>query len=274
MTLAHDEWSNSRRRYEEDDHFPIAPRAIAPLAALSTLPEGALERLDALAIDTTDPKLRYDFFQLLVTHGGKPMQKRLLERACAPGRQAAAHALVFKSRSLDPTVVLAIDVETAATRMPSVAAPLVLVVAHRGSDQFVLEFAQVLADRSTMRKQQVGPALEARRISYLAPSEYRPHIEYSTRSRYLLSSKFWPKIVGPALGPTRALSELRFHQNSSFSGSMKHQIQWNFEPTEIKFLLQVDPYANGNETTAPSYRLTGAEREAAVTPTTIRSSRL
>jgi hypothetical protein len=155
MTLAHDEWSNSHRRYEEDDHFPIAHQAIAALAALSTLPEGDLERLDALAIDTTDPKLRYDIFQLLVTHGGKPMQKRLLERACAPGRQAvrraAAHALVFKSESLDPTVVSAIDVETAATRMPSVAAALVLVVGHRGSDQFVLEFAQVLAARSKRR---------------------------------------------------------------------------------------------------------------------------
>lgn len=83
------------------------------------------------------------------------MQKRLLERACAPGRQAvrqaAGHALVFRSERLDPAVVSAIDVAMAATRMPSVAAALVLVVAHRGSDQFVLEFAQGLAARPKRR---------------------------------------------------------------------------------------------------------------------------
>jgi len=155
MTLAHDEWSTSYRRYEEDDHFPIAHQAIAALSALSTLPMDDLERLDALGIETADPELRYEVFQLLVTHGGMPMQERLLERACAPGRQAvrraAGHALVFQSASLDPSVVAAIDAETAATRMPSIAAALVLVVAHRGADQFVLEFARLLAARPKRR---------------------------------------------------------------------------------------------------------------------------
>lgn len=155
MTLAHDEWSSSHRRYEEDDHFPIAHQAIAALSALSSLPEDDLERLEALAIQTTDPKLRYDVFALLVTHGGITMQNRLLERACSPGRQqvrrTAGQALVFQSEKIDPSVVASIDAETAATRMPSVAAALMLIVAYRGPDHFVFEFAQALAARPKRR---------------------------------------------------------------------------------------------------------------------------
>jgi hypothetical protein len=149
MTLAHDQWSSSYRRYEEDDYFPIAHQAIAALGALGDLPMDALERLDALGIETTDPKLRYDVFQLLVTHGGRPMQERLLDRAVTPGRapvrRAAAHALVFQSESLDVAVVAAIDAETVATRMPVVGASLALTAAYRGGDEFVLNFARLLA---------------------------------------------------------------------------------------------------------------------------------
>ncbi len=149
MSLAHDQWSASYRRYEEDDHFPIAHQAIAALAALQSLPDDDLERIDALGIETTDPKLRYDVFELLVTHGGRAMQERLLHRACSPGRpavrRAAAHALVFKSESLDAAVVADIDAATVATRMPSVAASLVLVAAYRGPSAFVIELAQYLA---------------------------------------------------------------------------------------------------------------------------------
>lgn len=155
MALAYDQWSSSYRRYEEDDHFPIAHQAIAALGALRCLPAEDLERLDTLGIETTDPQLRYDVFQLLVTHGGRPMQERLLDRAVTPGRppvrRAAAHALVFKSESLDAAVVAAIDAETVATRMPSVAASLVLTAAFRGRDEFVIEFAQLLAARPKRR---------------------------------------------------------------------------------------------------------------------------
>ncbi|WP_339709834.1 hypothetical protein [uncultured Sphingosinicella sp.] len=155
MTLAHDQWSSSYRRYEEDDHFPIAHQAIAALGALGDLPMDVLEPLDALGIETTDPNLRYNIFQLLVTHGGRLMQERLLDRAVTPGRasvrRAAAHALVFKMESLDAAVVAAIDAETVTTRMPSVAASLVLAAAHRGGDEFVFEFAQLLAARPKRR---------------------------------------------------------------------------------------------------------------------------
>lgn len=54
MSLAHDQWSASYRRYEEEDHFPIAHEAIEALAALPSLPDDDLERLDTLAIETTD----------------------------------------------------------------------------------------------------------------------------------------------------------------------------------------------------------------------------
>jgi hypothetical protein len=149
MTLAHDQWSSSYRRYEEDDYFPIAHQAIAALGALGDLPMDDLERLDAMGIETTDPKLRYDVFQLLVTHGGRPMQERLLDRAVTPGRaavrRAAAHALVFQSESLDAAVVAAIDAETVATRIPVIGASLALTAAYRGADEFVLDFARLLA---------------------------------------------------------------------------------------------------------------------------------
>lgn len=155
MTLAHDQWSSSYRRYEEDDHFPIAHQAVAALSALGNLSVQDIERLDALGIETTDPKLRYDVFRLLVTHGGKSMQERLLDRAVTPGRvplrRAAAHALVFQSERLDGAVVAAIDAETIATRLPSVATSLTLIAAYRGGDEFVLEFAQLLAARPKRR---------------------------------------------------------------------------------------------------------------------------
>ncbi|MBC7146861.1 MAG: hypothetical protein H5U24_15880 [Thioclava marina] len=155
MSLAHDQWSASYRRYEEEDHFPIAHEAIEALAALPSLPDDDLERLDTLAIETTDPKLRNDVFGLLVTHGGRAMQERLVDRACSPGlpavQRAAAHALVLKSDSLDAAVVAEIEAATVATRMPSVAASLVLITAYRGQSEFVIELARYLAARPKRR---------------------------------------------------------------------------------------------------------------------------
>lgn len=94
----------------EDSEGRLPHQRSAAFAKLQLVASPQLPRLlalfdDALGIETTDPMLRYDVFRLLATHGGRPMQERLLDCAITPGRvpvrRAAAHALVFQSERLD-----------------------------------------------------------------------------------------------------------------------------------------------------------------------------
>ncbi|KQR36027.1 hypothetical protein ASF91_20730 [Rhizobium sp. Leaf155] len=155
MDLAHDEWSSSYRSHDEADHYPIAREAIIGLSVLGSLPAEELERLDALAIGTTDPGLRDAIFELLVKRGGQSLQERLLDRACSPGRagvrKAAAHAILNQSEELDTAIVGKIDSEFLATRIPGVASRLMLTVGLRATDEDIVSISRHLAARPKRR---------------------------------------------------------------------------------------------------------------------------
>ncbi|WP_426810444.1 hypothetical protein ABOC32_06315 [Pseudomonas sp. WOUb67] len=135
LHLAHDHWSTSSRYYGEEDEFPIARSAVDAIAALAPLDAEILEKLQEIALGTSDWLVRANLFRIMAVQGGSTFQERLLELAVTPGRipirRAAAHAMLREVQVLDATVISQITVDLLAKREPSIAAMLTLIATCR-----------------------------------------------------------------------------------------------------------------------------------------------
>ncbi|MDE1911484.1 MAG: hypothetical protein KGL60_26915 [Pseudomonas sp.] len=155
LHLAHDQWSSSSRFYGEDDKFPIARSAVDAIAVLEPLDAEILEKLQEIALGTSDCLVRANLFKIIAVQGGGTFQERLLELAVTPGRihvrRAAARAMLMEVQILDSAVIDQITVDLLAKRDPSIAAMLTLIAACRMDLQERLELARGISENGKRR---------------------------------------------------------------------------------------------------------------------------
>jgi hypothetical protein len=155
LNLVKDQWSTRGVYYGEESEYPIAQTAVHAIAKLGALTPETADQLYHGAIDTADPALRYQLFELLATAGGPPARARLFELALTPGRavvrRAAAAALFINSDSIEHELILRITPEILATRVESVATLFALLLATKGDPVTVTKAAEVLATNSKRR---------------------------------------------------------------------------------------------------------------------------
>lgn len=155
LHLAHDQWSSSSRFYGEEDEFPIARSAVNAIAGLAPLDAEILEKLQEIALRTSDWLVRANLFRIIAVQGGSTFQERLLELAVTPGRihvrRAAARAMLMEVQILDSAVIDQITVDLLAKRDPSIAAMLTLIAACRMDLQERLELARGISENGKRR---------------------------------------------------------------------------------------------------------------------------
>jgi hypothetical protein len=166
LHLAHDQWSSSSRFYGEEDEFPIARSAVNAIAGLAPLDAEILEKLQEIALRTSDWLVRANLFRIIAVQGGSTFQERLLELAVTPGRihvmRAAARAILMEVQILDSAVIDQITVDLLAKREPSIAAMLTLIAACRMDLKERLELARgisAIAKRRALLLLMLWPAV-------------------------------------------------------------------------------------------------------------------
>jgi hypothetical protein len=155
LHLAHDQWSSSSRSYGEEDEFPIARSAVDAIAVLAPLDAEILEKLQEIALGTSDWLVRANLFRIIAAQGGSTFQERLLELAVTPGRirvrRAAARAMLREVQILDSAVISQITVDLLVKREPSIAAMLTLIAACRMDPHERLELARGISANARRR---------------------------------------------------------------------------------------------------------------------------
>lgn len=155
LRLAQDTWSSSSRFYGEDDIFPIARSAVNAIASLTPLDSAILQRLQEIALATSDYQVSTDLFRILVAQGGTAFQKQLFELAVGPGRvrvgNAAARAMLLEADHLSSLVLSQITINHLETCRPSIVVILTLITASRASLTGLLELAREISANPTRR---------------------------------------------------------------------------------------------------------------------------
>jgi hypothetical protein len=155
LLLAEDEWSPRPAYQGEEDEYPIAQPAIAAIAKIGPLDDGAADKLYHLAIDTRDSDVRFETFALLVRAADARFQALLFELAVSPGRRtvrvAAAGALLAGHEQVQAATVSRIKPPLLAERIEAVASRLLLLVAVRAELKSVVEAAELLATHEERR---------------------------------------------------------------------------------------------------------------------------
>jgi len=184
LGLAKDDFAQGSRYDGERADLPIAQGAVSALRKHAPLLPESAEALYAVAIDTADPDLRNSIFELLANTGGASLQGRLFELAIEPGslrvRRAAASALLHTSGAIAWEVTARITPELLATRIPSVATHLVLMLAAEGELAAVERAAEQLATNPKRRVLlllliwvvQDRDARMAERLAHMLPPEH------------------------------------------------------------------------------------------------------
>lgn len=133
LHLVQDQWSSSSYNYGENDDFPIARTAADAIRELGPLDSATLERLQEIALQTSDQMLRVALFEITIAQGGLAFQERLFELAVTPGRiearHAAVRAMLRRMGSLELIVTSQITTDLLATCEPSIAVELTLIAA-------------------------------------------------------------------------------------------------------------------------------------------------
>lgn len=159
LLLAKDNWSPQSVYYGQEDVYPIARTAIAAIAKLSSIEDGAAEELYRVAINSRNSDVRYKVFVLLVRATAPRFQGQLFELAVNPGRrivrQTAAQALIVGYEHVAPEIVARITPQLLGTRIEGVASRLLLLVALRGEIGHIVKVAEAL---STNEKRRVPAA--------------------------------------------------------------------------------------------------------------------
>lgn len=155
LQLAGDTWSRDASYRAEDEHYPIAQRAMAAIAKLDALDSEAADALYGIAVATRDSTVRFSIFQQLVRLADVAYQNRLMDVAVAPGNtevgRAAANALVVQRQHVAPKVVAKVTSSVLRTRAPSVATWLMLLAASCGEVDPLLRIAEELATHAKRR---------------------------------------------------------------------------------------------------------------------------
>ncbi len=149
LELVQDQWSSSSLHYGEDDHFPIARSAVDAIGQLRPINITILEKLQKIALDTSDKVVRTGLFKVIAAQGGHTFQSRLFELAVTPGRinvmHSAAHAMLANVDVLDMLVIDEITADFLLTRTPKIAGILTLIVSCRASSSKRIEIARKIA---------------------------------------------------------------------------------------------------------------------------------
>jgi len=156
LVLAKDEWSSrSSQYYEDNGDYPIARAAVAVIAQSEMIDDGLSDELYRLAIDTSDPDIRFDVFALLVRIGPHRFQAQLLDLAVTPGRPGirvqAAAALLATYERIEDAIVAKITPTLLSTRIVGVASRLLLLVTIRAEIADVVRMAEALATNANRR---------------------------------------------------------------------------------------------------------------------------
>jgi len=157
LQLVQDKWSRHSAHcdYRNEGDFPIAREAVAAIEKLGSLQFDVAERLYGIAIETSDPRLRYALFALLAKAGGFCFQERLFELAIASGYRAigreASNVLLGAYENISPKLVARITPELLASSAESVAVSFALLFSWWAEPEVVRQVAQKLATNSQRR---------------------------------------------------------------------------------------------------------------------------
>jgi len=137
LRLAADSWTTSWTSHGEESRFPIARLAVAAIAQLGPPAADTSERLWSIAVETADPKLRVELFELIAKRAEDLFRDRLFDIATSPGRtavrEAAALALLVAYTQAQEALVGRISPELLTRLDPTVAARLTLLWSLRAA---------------------------------------------------------------------------------------------------------------------------------------------
>lgn len=157
LQLVQDKWSRHSAHYDyrNEGDFPIAREAVAAIEKLGSLQFDVAEQLYDIAIETSDPRLRYALFALLAKEGGFCFQERLFELAIASGHRAigreASNVLLGAYEHISPKLVARITPELLASSAEPVAVSFALLFSWLAESEVVRQAAQKLATNSQRR---------------------------------------------------------------------------------------------------------------------------
>ena len=135
--------------FQGKGELPIARAAVAAIGTSPPTDPQFSEQLQAIAIDTVDPELRYAIFRLLSNTAGSAYQDQLFDLAVCPGRldvrRAAALALLVTDEHVAPEIVARVAAELLKEQEARVAASIALLYARRAEIPDVYQMATTLA---------------------------------------------------------------------------------------------------------------------------------
>lgn len=157
LQIVQDKWSRHSAHYDHrnEGDFPIAREAVAAIERLGSLQFDVAEQLYGIAVETSDPRLRYALFALLAKAGGFCFQERLFELAIASGHRAigreASNVLLGAYEHLSPKLIARINPALLASSAEPVAVSFVLLFSWRAEPEVVRQAAQELATSNQRR---------------------------------------------------------------------------------------------------------------------------
>jgi hypothetical protein len=155
LFLTEDKWTSASAYDEDNEEYPIARIAVSAISKLDQLDTDTSKMLLIIGVNSRDPVLRKEIFNLLARTAGTGMHERLLALAVKPGREkialAAAKALIASAEQIAPSVVTAVSAHAVEARSQPVALLLLALLADRGALDQVLAVAESLAKNERRR---------------------------------------------------------------------------------------------------------------------------
>lgn len=155
LRLAKDSWSSAWTSHGETSHFPIAQSAIDSIVKLGTLATDTVKDLRKIAIETSDPALRYKILGAIAKLADNQARDDLFDLAVRPGRlqirRDAAYALLQASADVSPALLARITAETLIKQNENIATSLTLLLAWRADPQTVVQMASEIATHNRRR---------------------------------------------------------------------------------------------------------------------------
>lgn len=155
LALAKDTWTNHFNYDYEVADFPIAQAAVAAIEKLGSIDIHTAEALWEIALESRDPKVRFEIFKLVAVAAPPSNQQRLFELAITPGREvirrAASRALLSAGETLAPELIVGITPDLINSRVATVASCLTLLLAWRGEVGVIEDAGKMLAANAKRR---------------------------------------------------------------------------------------------------------------------------
>lgn len=155
LRLAKDSWSSAWTSHGETSYYPIAQSAIDSIAKLRTLATDTVDYLQKIAIETSDPTLRYKIFEAIAKLADDQARDDLFDLAVKPGRlpvrRDAAYALLQAATEVSPVLLARISTEIITGQDESIATSLTLLLAWRAELRAVAQIASEIATHNRRR---------------------------------------------------------------------------------------------------------------------------